>query len=570
MSGTARQFVDFSSNTAGDSGENNTASILPIANGESVNGATASRPSESLRQRSEAIKNAMGDTLYLRDADRKFMVVMPAGVGITWPGSTTAAASGIPVLTGTLWMIPMLTPGFNQAPPIPPVASSYGTLHLKRASDNMDSILVTSQRRSYAAGDQISVVVSAGSVFSCTLDTETGYQRTIKIVATGSTTLTTVINALNALLPSAPDNTQLVTAALEGGAAGGDLILTSQAKQFVSGNYDGEGHSLSAANLASFFVSNPTSALAEGDTLCVEYAMVSDTASTGGRRQSIPENSNTALSAGQLFNSRVHPEKLANAIPLFKVIDNRLVTPDGHLLQSGNAIGSSFGAAGAMPLDFVNGNHVGCGAAANWADGTTNPTTTMYDMVLKIISDLGAGAGTAKIHGNAIGSVVSAGTLAAQLTALSDALTRLAEPVSIPAQNGAGDAAGWTQTAPTWISTSTNGKAWYINTSMRVGEKVTRVTARLRDGGAGSTITVSILFYKDGNLTAGSVVGISSGANAWETIDVLSGSWTDVVPGFGAAGHVMVAGEHMVIGVSASGGGGALREVGGVSFYPSL
>jgi hypothetical protein len=241
MSGTARQFVDFSSNTAGDSGENNAASVEPYANGEDVNQTVLNRPIESLRQRSEAIRTTMADSLYLRDADRKLMIVLPAGVGITWPGSTTVAATGIPVLTGTLWMIPMLTPGFAQAQPIPPVASAFGVLHLKRASDSLNSISVTSRRRSYAAGDQINVTVSAGSVFSCTLDTETGYQRTIRIVATGATTLTTVINALNALLPSAPDNTQLVTAALEGGAAGGDLILTSQAKQYVSGNYDGEG-----------------------------------------------------------------------------------------------------------------------------------------------------------------------------------------------------------------------------------------------------------------------------------------------------------------------------------------
>lgn len=417
MSGQVRQFVDFSNNTAGDTGENNDSSVQPYANGENVDETVLNRPIESVRQRTEAVKNTMGDSLYLRDADRIMMVHLPVGYGITWPGSTTAAASGIPVLTGPLLIMPMLTPGAAQTLPVPPVASAYGTLHLKRASDNMDSILVTSQRRSYAAGDQISIVVSAGGAFSCTLDAEDGYQRTIRIVATGATTLTTTINALNALLPSAPDNTQLVTAALEGGAAGGDLLLTTQAKQFVSGNYDGEGHYLSAANLASFFSGNPGSALAEGDTLCVEYAMVSDTASTGGRRQSIPENSNTAITVGQLFNSRVNPEKLANAIPLFKVVNNRLITTDGHILSAGDVIGTGFGAAGAMPLDFTAGHHVGCVATGNWADGTTNPTTDMTAMVTKIVADLAAGAGTEKIHGAAFGTI-SAGTLGAQLLAL--------------------------------------------------------------------------------------------------------------------------------------------------------
>lgn len=422
MSGTIKQFVDFSNNTITDTGENVADSIQPIANGETVNADVLGRPNEGLRQRTEALRDTLSDVLYLRDADRKVLVVMPAGTGVVWPGVST----GIPVLTGTLWVIPMLTPGYGQAPPIPPVASVYGTLHLKRVTDSLDSILVTSMRRNYAAGDQISAEVSAGAAFACTLEANDSYERTIKIVAvTGVTTLTDVINALNALLPTAPDNTQLVTATIEGGASGADLFLTTQAKQFVSGNVDGEGHSLSAANLASFFSSDPTSVLAEGDTLCIQYAMVTEVGGTGGRRQSIPENTNTALSAGALFNSRLHPEKLANAIPLFKVIDNQLVTTDGHLLQSGNVIGSSFGAAGAMPLDFVDGSHVGCPAAANWADGTMNPTRTMTDQVQKIIDVLAASGGSAKAGSAAVGTDLIAGTVLAQITALATGWAKL-------------------------------------------------------------------------------------------------------------------------------------------------
>jgi hypothetical protein len=231
----------------------------------------------------------------------------------------------------------MLTPGFAQAAPIPPVASAFGGLHLKRASDSMDSIVVTSLRRSYAAGDQINVVVSAGLVFSCVLDVETTYQRTIRIVATGTTTLSVAIAALAALTPTGPvgDTTPIVTAALEGGALGTDLLLTTQARQYMSGNYDGEGHTITPANLASFFVSNPLQALAEGDTLCVNYAMVTDTASTGGRRQAIPENANTAIPAGAYFNSRSHPENLVNALPICKVVNGNLVFSTGIEVLAG-------------------------------------------------------------------------------------------------------------------------------------------------------------------------------------------------------------------------------------------
>jgi hypothetical protein len=406
MSGTVKQFVDFSSNV-NDSDQNNAASIQPIVNGEGVDQTVLQRPSENLRQRTEALRNADSDTLYLRDADRALIITGPGAV--TWPGSTTAAQTGIPVLTNTLYVLPMLTPGFAQTPPVPPVASAFGVIHLKRASDSMDSILVTSMRRSYAGGDQINITVTPGAVFSCTLEASSGLQRTIKIVATGATQLSTVITALNGLLPSAPDNTQLVNAALEGGALGTDLLLTSQAKQYMVGNYDGEGHAITPANLAAFFTGNPGSALAEGDTLCVQYDMVTDTASTGGRRQAIPENSNTVVPVGAFFNSRVNPEKLVNALPLCKVVNGALVFGTGCEVPQG---------ATAFGLASASSTFVSYAGGGNWADGTTNPATTVEGQLDKIISDLAGATGTGKIQGSALGSELAVGTLAAQLASI--------------------------------------------------------------------------------------------------------------------------------------------------------
>jgi hypothetical protein len=406
MPGTVKQFVDFSNNTNNDTGENTATSVQPIVNGETVDETVLQRPSESLRQRSEALRNIETDNLYLRDADRSLVLAGPGK--ITWAGSTTVAADGIPVVSDVLYLLPMLTPGYAQTAPVPPVASAYGTLHLKRASDSMDSIAVTSMRRSYAAGDQINIEVTAGGSFSCTLLTSSGYQRTIQIVATGSTDLTATINALNALLPSAPDNTQLVSAALEGGALGTDLLLTTQAKQYVTGNYDGEGHTITPANLASFFVSNPTSALAEGDTLCVQYDMVADTASTDGRRQALPENSNTAIPAAAFFNSRINPEKLVNALPICKVVNGRLTFGTGCELPAGSVAADLAGSAA----------DISYGGGGNWADGTTNPATTVEVQLDKIITDLAGATGTGKVQGSAVGSELAAGTLAAQISAI--------------------------------------------------------------------------------------------------------------------------------------------------------
>ncbi len=336
MSGNVTPYVDFL--TSVDSGENNAASIQPITNGEQMNQTVLQRPDENIRKRLEVLRSIGVDSLFLQNADRKLVIAGPGKV--TWPGSTTAGQNGIPVLSDNLWILPMLTPGFAQTAPIPPVASKFGVIHLKRVTGSLDSILVTSARRSYAAGDQINITVTAGGVFSCVLDTEdTGaYRRTIKIVAVaGVTTLSTVITALNGLIPPAPDNTQLVTAALENGAANGDIFLSSQARQFMVGNYDGEGHTITPANLASFFSSNPGSVLAEGDTLCAQFAMLNDTASTGGRRQAIPENSNTTITAGMFFNSRVAPEKLVNALPICKVVNGSLVFSTGAEITAGSA-----------------------------------------------------------------------------------------------------------------------------------------------------------------------------------------------------------------------------------------
>lgn len=407
MTTPVKQFLDYSSNTANDTGENTTTSIQPFSDGEQVIATVLNRPGESLRQRTEAVRTTERDSLYLRDADRGLVIAGPGNV--TWDNSTTNAGSGIPVLSDNLYIIPMLTPGNAQTPPLPPVVSVFGVIHLQRASDSMNSIVVTSARRSYAAGDQINITVTSGGSFSCTLDSETGFQRTIHVVATGATTLAATITALNGLVPSSPDNTQLVTAALEGGASGSDLLLTTQAKQYMAGNYDGEGHTLTPANVAAFFASNPTSALAEGDSLCIEFATNYDSGSNGGRRQAIPENSNTAVASGSFFNSRLHPENLVNAIPVCKVINGALIF----------GTGVSIGPGTTSDLSGVSAADVAYAAGGTWADGTTNPATTVQLQLSKIVSDLAGAAGTAKVEG-AASTYVSAATLAAQLVQMAN------------------------------------------------------------------------------------------------------------------------------------------------------
>src|ERR1700745_1418958 len=157
--GPIKQFIDYSTGSGGDTGQNNTASLLPYQNGEDVIDTVVNRPIENIRQRTEAVRSVEEDTLYLRDADRALTLAGPGLV--SWPGSTTNSQSGILSLSDVLYLVPMLTPGAAQASPVPPVASKYGTLVLAETGVNQ-GIVVSSLRRDYAGGSKINITVVAG------------------------------------------------------------------------------------------------------------------------------------------------------------------------------------------------------------------------------------------------------------------------------------------------------------------------------------------------------------------------------------------------------------------------
>jgi hypothetical protein len=326
--GTVRQFPVYAD---GPSGYGNADSIDPIVDGEAVNGTNLSRPAQNLRSRGEVERGLFEDLLYLADVDRGLLVAGPGKV--TWPGSTTSGGTGIFTLSDTLYLQPALTKGAAQTAPVPPVASQFGSLALTRASDSTDAITVTSLLRDYQGGNKINITIESGTVFSCTFADET--TMSIEIVATASTDLDDVMTALAALVNGNGDN--IVSAALAGAAIGTDLIERPQATVRISGNHDAEGHAVTPAQLAAFFGvgGNP---LAEGDTLCVQYSTIIDTSpmTAGGRRQALPENSNTSVGAASLFNSRVSPEKLPNAIPICKVVDGKLCFISGQQVPKGS------------------------------------------------------------------------------------------------------------------------------------------------------------------------------------------------------------------------------------------
>ena len=359
--GKVNQFVDFESGS--DTGRNNAASIEPYADGEDVIEGVLDRPLEHLRTRSEILRGIDEDTLYLRDADRALVLGGPGR--ITWSGPTTDGGStlGDFTLSDNLYIMPMATPGYPQSAPIPPVASQYGYLILTETGASA-GVLVTSRRRNYERGDRISVEVvlggSPGTVSAALSDPSPAGERTI-VVTANAPTLTDTLAALNGVTADSPA-TQLVTATLHAGAPGTDILTVPQARQYIEFNYDGEGHAITPTVINSFFAIN-LFRLAEGDSLCIQYSKVVDDvhSSHSGRRESIPENSNTGVLSTMMFNSRVSPGMLVNCLPICKVVSGRLIFFNGLSIAAGTSSSlagpvphaTTHAATGTDPIDYT-------------------------------------------------------------------------------------------------------------------------------------------------------------------------------------------------------------------------
>lgn len=419
--GPFKPFVDYSDNTGGDTGASDAASIEPYLNGEAVDQTVLQRPPENLRQRTENIRSAFDDVLYAQDADRALAIGGPGKV--TWPGPSPAY-SGVLTISDTIYVMPFLTAGNDaNVNPVPPVQSQYGAV-LLASTVAANALLVRCDRRAYDAGAKFNItVVSGGAAGTVSVAVSDSPARTVVITA-NTPTLNDVITALNAVTADTVDgpDTQLMTASLFGpsGSVGTDVLLTPQAKVTTSSTLgappvDGEAHAITPAALAAFFAGGYP--MREGDTLCLQYAdMVEAGGAQGGRRQSIPENSNTAMPAGSLFVSSYQPERLVNAIPVCKVLNGNLVFINGQAMPVGT-VDASLGEANANALAYAGG--------PNWADGTANPATTVEDQLDKIVSDLaGMGVGSAgfrKIGADAIdagGVAFGTGTLQALLAQL--------------------------------------------------------------------------------------------------------------------------------------------------------
>ena len=401
-SGPLQPFVDFT--TSKDTNRDEEAAIQPCANNEPITATLVTdcmrRPADNIRARTEVARGAVDDLLYLENANQGMMLFDPGTATITWNGTVASGGDGKFTISSNLYQMPFTTVG-NDAN-TPPVGGKFGSLTVLRA-DDVAIITITSVIPSWSGGDRINITVKGGAALNCVL--LGGFD----IVLTVIDTVTTRLQAITAL------NTAISTIATATALAGadGDVIKTAQAKKYVTGNWDSEAHVITAANLVSFFnvAGNP---LKEGDSLCVQYSNLIENAGTGGRRQSTPENTNTTIPAGSFFNSRVNPERLFGALPICKVINDKLWFVGGTVVKKGTPVGLGGGVAA----------NVAYAGGPAWLDGTTNPATNVEAQLDKIITDLvkqdsGTNSGADKIGAEADGKLLVRGSVASQLRQLS-------------------------------------------------------------------------------------------------------------------------------------------------------
>lgn len=389
------QNVDYAQSNA-DTGAADSASIQPIQNGEVGSAAVFSRPSENLRQRTEVIRRELEDDKYLNDVDRQ--LTMFGGGSITWDGATddpSVPGDGKFTLGASLHVKPALATK-TCTPAKLSVGSGASEVIIATVTAPYTYLGVSYQPvRAYGRwGDannggankySVKVNASAGGALAIVLGPAGDpWTPDITITVDPTPTTGTTCDALVAALNANLTFRQLgLIAALGAGAVSGTVIATASFdKTYLSGAVDAEQHVVTAAGLAAFF-GVAGNALAVGDVLAVQYPGVSS-ASGGGRRQSIDEAPENTLGAGancdnNLFILRLHPDRVAYAIPLCKVLD------DGRLLfLEGTAINPN----STKTLDDNSATVLSYDGGNPWADGTTNPATDVAAQLSKFIDDL--------------------------------------------------------------------------------------------------------------------------------------------------------------------------------------
>jgi len=524
-----------------DTGERVDTSIAPLLPGEIVKSAVANRRTECLRNRSEVIRDALIDQRYLADTDIKWFMSYGDDITGANPGADLPLILWDPV-TGTFTIDTVLLLQPIKTPDTDTVDSIVYTFVT-------DTISIFSAFRNYAGANRREVrwvwthMAGAAAVVSGTPT----HILTISVDSGGSTQVTDVDNALNALVVSG----ELATAGFAYSVTGGgDFIAACPADHDCVGTFEREMHRIPSSQINAFFAV-PTNALADGDTLAIYYEYSIEPGGTGGRRQSCPTNLNISITWGQLciLSATHNPEMLPLSVPICKRIGNDLIFLDGTICyggmlpaisqlyagEHGYTVDRIINAASTVMVDIVN----------MWADAVlpTGHDSTINAALNGIVGDLalfGVGAdgagkvGAEKVSGSPDSMTIeTVGGQLSELLTLTNARIRSSHPTAssavwiclwrssnVATTNNA--AVTRSTTSLYWMNgqfSLVTGAYWLTASQLKVGT-----------GGAGS-VQLSWWIGSSGCITNSVKLAPGDGdvinamvTTAWDVIDIVSGN----------------------------------------------
>jgi hypothetical protein len=340
----------------GERGDND--AIAPITSGERVGQVVLQRPDENLRSRTEIDRTELEAQKYLQDSDMRWIITGgdPDGqeTGSDIPYVDWTPGTGIFTISDRIVVQHLTSPDTDVQQ-----TEQYSFTDLVPVTGWFD-FTPTATTRSYNGANRLEIIWATDTAAALPLGAIAAVSGdplhilTITVRDDDTTTIAQVDAALS--LPAVAAD--LVTAGFSyivGGNAATLILLPVPATVILSGTFERELHTISAAELAAFFVAE---SLTEGDTLAIWYDELTEAdPSTDGRRQSCDANINTVLIAGQLTNLTTHPERIPLAIPLCKRIGDDLLFIDGTVVAgalTNSPLNTTFGIHGYM-LDMVFG-----------------------------------------------------------------------------------------------------------------------------------------------------------------------------------------------------------------------
>lgn len=339
------QDLDFTVPTpvTGDTGERTAATaIRPLVPGDAARAINLNRPLSNLWNRTEVLRQTVEDLLHKTDSQFWFISGGDsAGVGATAPKVTWTASTGIFVVDTPLVLQ-------NRTSPVRSVQEtrlySFGSpaagyvsvgpsgLDVLRAYNGANRLQLIWEN---ATAESLAAAIRPG-VCDLVISGSPEHIITIRLVDTGEADLfdlqavidvkETELTALGVSIEIAGDDDTL----LDWTTITDPIYpLGSTFKKYTfSKTYERELHYI-VANVFSNFFSTLDNCLFDGDTLAIAFATYED------RRKSFSGmGGDSTVEVGDLFNSRVNPEKLANCLPLCKRIGPVLYWIDGTVCAS--------------------------------------------------------------------------------------------------------------------------------------------------------------------------------------------------------------------------------------------